>query len=226
MGRNGSGKSTLLWALRGARRPAAGRLRVRGQDMLRLDRGTARRLVGLVPQTASDLLYLETVADECAQADAESGAAQGTCRALLDELTERVLEPARHPRDLSEGQRLALVLAIQLTAAPEVVLLDEPTRGLDYQAKESLARVVDRLAASGHVVIVATHDVEFAARVADRVVVMADGQVVADGRAAEVLVASPSLAPQVAKVLAPRPWLTVRQVAGALAEAHVDGARV
>jgi energy-coupling factor transport system ATP-binding protein len=227
MGRNGSGKSTLLWALRGVRRPVAGRLRVLGHDMLRLDKAAARRLVGLVPQTASDLLYLETVADECAQADAESAAAPGTCRALLDELTERaerpddLVDPGRHPRDLSEGQRLALVLAIQLTAAPGVVLLDEPTRGLDYRAKEALARVIDRLTAWGHVVVVATHDVEFAARVADRVVVMADGQIVADGQADEVLVASPSLAPQVAKVLGPRPWLTVGQVADALAGAHV-----
>ena len=227
MGRNGSGKSTLLWALRGARRPGAGRLWVQGHDMLRIDKGAARRLVALVPQTASDLLYLDTVAAECAQGDAESGAAPGTCRALLDELTERaerpddLVAPDRHPRDLSEGQRLALVLAIQLTAAPQVVLLDEPTRGLDYRAKEGLARVVDRLAASGHVVVVASHDVEFAARVAGRVVVMAEGQVVSDGPAAEVLVASPSLAPQIAKVLGPRPWLTVGQVAGALAGAHV-----
>jgi len=227
MGRNGSGKSTLLWALRGVRRPAAGRVHVGGRDVAQLDRSAVRRLVSLVPQTASDLLYLDTVAAECAQADVESEATPGTCRHLLDELTERAqrpddaVDPDRHPRDLSEGQRLALVLAVQLTAATQVILLDEPTRGLDYRAKENLGRVVDRLAASGRAVVVATHDVEFAARVADRVVVMAEGRVVADGPAEEVLVASPSLAPQVAKVLGPRPWLTVGQVADAMAGAHV-----
>jgi len=226
MGRNGSGKSTLLWACRGVRHPAAGRLRVCGHDVTRTDKAQLRRLVSLVPQTASDLLYLETVAAECAQADAESGAAPGTCRRLLDQLTERadageVVDPDRHPRDLSEGQRLALVLAVQLSAAPEVVLLDEPTRGLDYRAKQRLARVVDRLATSGRLVVVATHDVEFAAQVADRVVVLAEGRVVSDGPAEDVLVASPSLAPQVAKVLAPQRWLTVGQVAQALTAAHV-----
>jgi energy-coupling factor transport system ATP-binding protein len=96
------------------------------------------------------------------------------------------------------------------------VLLDEPTRGLDYSAKRSLKRIVDGLAAEGRAVVIATHDVEFVATVADRVVVMAEGDIVADGGTAEVLVASPSFAPQVAKILAPLPFLTVAQVEIAL----------
>jgi energy-coupling factor transport system ATP-binding protein len=175
----------------------------------------ARRQVGLVPQTPADLLYLDTVAAECAQADRESAAAPGSCRALLDRLVPGV-PGDRHPRDLSEGQRLALVLAIQLVAAPAVVLLDEPTRGLDYPGKAQLRAVVRGLAAEGRAVVLATHDVEFAAAAADRVVVMAEGEVIADGRTAEVVIASPAFAPQVAKVLAPQPWLTVAQVAAAL----------
>ena len=140
------------------------------------------------------------------------GGAAGTCRALLDRLVPGIPDD-HHPRDLSEGQRLALVLAIQLAAAPAVVLLDEPTRGLDYPAKARLRELVRELAADGRAVVVATHDVEFVAAVADRVVVLAEGEVVADGRTADVLVASPAFAPQVAKVLAPQPWLTVDQVA-------------
>jgi energy-coupling factor transport system ATP-binding protein len=97
-----------------------------------------------------------------------------------------------------------------------VVLLDEPTRGLDYGAKERLGSVVRNLAVAGRAVVVATHDVEFAAEWADRVLVMAEGELVADGPTAEVVVASASLAPQVAKVLHPEPWLTVEQVAAAL----------
>jgi energy-coupling factor transport system ATP-binding protein len=123
----------------------------------------------------------------------------------------------RHPRDLSEGQQLALVLAIQLRAGPRVVLLDEPTRGLDYPAKHALSTIVDRLAASGHAVLVATHDVEFVAGAADRVIVLADGEIVADGPTAAVVGGSPAFAPQISKILAPVEVLTVGQVAAALA---------
>ncbi|GLZ80594.1 cobalt ABC transporter ATP-binding protein [Actinorhabdospora filicis] len=215
MGRNGSGKSSLLWALQGSGKRHSGAVDVAGTDPAKVSAARARALVGLVPQTASDLLYLDTVDAECRQGDAESGVVQGTCRALLDDLAPGV-PGDRHPRDLSEGQRLALVLAVQLGAAPGVVLLDEPTRGLDYQAKERFTAVVRRLAAEGRAVVVATHDVEFVAGAADRVVVMAEGEIVADGPTAEVVVASPAFAPQVAKILAPSPWLTVEQVAEAL----------
>ncbi|MCF3125565.1 ATP-binding cassette domain-containing protein [Streptomyces arenae] len=215
MGRNGSGKSSLLWALQGSGPRRSGTVEVRGQDPGRLSARRARALVGLVPQTASDLLYRESVDAECAQADADADVPAGTARTLLDGLAPGI-PGGRHPRDLSEGQQLALVLAVQLTAAPEVVLLDEPTRGLDYHAKDAFARLVRRLADEGRAVVVATHDVEFTARAADRVVVMAEGETVADGPTRDVVVSSPAFAPQVAKVLGPQEWLTVEQVRHAL----------
>ncbi|NGO72412.1 ATP-binding cassette domain-containing protein, partial [Streptomyces boncukensis] len=217
MGRNGSGKSSLLWALQGSGQRHAGRVAVAGQDPGAVPARTARSLVGLVPQTASDLLYLETVEAECAQSDADSGAAPGTSRAVLDALAPGV-PGDRHPRDLSEGQRLALVLAVQLSAAPGVVLLDEPTRGLDYHAKDAFAVLVRRIATEGEgrAVVVATHDVEFTAQAADRVLVMAEGETVAHGATPDVVVSSPAFAPQVAKVLSPQEWLTVDQVRLAL----------
>ncbi|MFJ8690910.1 ABC transporter ATP-binding protein [Micromonospora wenchangensis] len=221
MGRNGSGKSSLLWAVQGSGPRHRGTVTVDAGDgrvpvdPKQLPAGQARRHVGLVPQTPGDLLYLETVDAECGQADRETAAAAGTCRSLLDRLAPG-LPGDRHPRDLSEGQRLALVLAVQLTAAPPVVLLDEPTRGLDYLAKRQFVALVRGLAAAGRAVMVATHDVELVATLADRVVVMADGDIVADGTTAEVMLASPAFAPQVAKVLAPAPWLTVEQVTAAL----------
>jgi energy-coupling factor transporter ATP-binding protein EcfA2 len=122
----------------------------------------------------------------------------------------------QHPRDLSEGQRLTLALAIVLVVRPPLILLDEPTRGLDYPGKEALVRVLRDLAATGHAVVLATHDVELAATVTDRTVVLADGEVVSDGPSREVVVSSPAFAPQVAKVLAPLPWLTVAEVAASL----------
>ncbi|MBD0675836.1 ABC transporter ATP-binding protein [Streptomyces sp. CBMA156] len=226
MGRNGSGKSSLLWALQGAGPRQGGSVKVtstgrgKAEDPKRLPAARARQLVGLVPQTPTDLLYLETVAQELAQSDLESERTGGpTAREILDRLAPGIPD-ATHPRDLSEGQKLALVLAIQLAAAPRVVLLDEPTRGLDYQAKEALTGIVDALAAEGRTVVVSTHDVEFVASAADRVVVMAEGEIVADGSTAEVIVASPTFAPQTAKILAPLAYLTTRQVAQALAAAE------
>ncbi|GAB3594969.1 ABC transporter ATP-binding protein [Angustibacter peucedani] len=219
MGRNGSGKSSLLWALQGSGRRTGGSVTVDDEgsrvDPAGLSPARARALVGLVPQQPGDLLYLESVAAECHQADVESERPGGTCAALLERIAPGIA-PQQHPRDLSEGQRLSLVLAVQLTADPAVVLLDEPTRGLDYTAKRGLRDVVHELAAQGRSVLLSTHDVEFVAETADRVVVLAEGDVVADGPTAEVVVASPAFAPQVAKVLAPEPWLTVGAVVDAL----------
>ena len=217
MGRNGSGKSSLIWALQGTGRSRSGTISVSGDDPADLAPAERRTHVGLVPQTASDLLYLETVADECAAADTGADAEPGTCRGLLDRLAPGV-DDGIHPRDLSEGQRLALALSIVLTARPPVVLLDEPTRGLDYAGKAELARIVADLAADDHAVLLATHDVEFAAHVADEVVVMAEGEIVSHGTPRRVLAESPSFAPQVTKVLGP-PWLVVEEVAAALARA-------
>jgi energy-coupling factor transport system ATP-binding protein len=214
MGRNGSGKSSLLWALQGSGPRQSGIVQVRHTDPRSVSAAAARRLVGLVPQTPTDLLYLDRVGDELAQADRD-GVSTVSARRLLDRLAPGI-DDSSHPRDLSEGQRLSLVLAIQLCAAPGVLLLDEPTRGLDYAAKQALIRIVDGLAAEGRSIVISTHDVEFVASAADRVIVMAEGDIVADGPTAEVIVASPAFAPQVAKILAPLAYLTVGQVAAAL----------
>jgi energy-coupling factor transporter ATP-binding protein EcfA2 len=214
MGRNGSGKSSLIWALQGSGRRRSGSIDVAGSDPAELAPAQRRTHVGLVPQTAADLLYLETVADECAAADLGAEVENGTCRGLLGRLAPGI-EDGLHPRDLSEGQRLALALSVVLTARPPVVLLDEPTRGLDYAGKAELARIVADLTADGHAVLLATHDVEFAAHVADEVVVMAEGEVVSSGPPRRVLAESPAFAPQVTKVLG-APWLVVEEVAAAL----------
>ncbi|MGW2564022.1 ATP-binding cassette domain-containing protein [Streptomyces sp. NPDC001514] len=215
MGRNGAGKSTLLGALVGMIEPTSGSVLAGGRVPHRTPPRELVRQVGLVPQEPRDLLYADTVAAECAAADADAGAAPGTCRELVTALLPGVPD-ATHPRDLSEGQRLALALALVLTARPPLILLDEPTRGLDYAAKARLVTVLRGLAAAGHAIVLATHDVELAAELAHRVVILADGEVVADGPTADVVVSSPAFAPQVAKILAPERWLTVAQVEEAL----------
>jgi energy-coupling factor transport system ATP-binding protein len=215
MGRNGAGKSSLLWALQGSGPRSSGRVDVDGRDPAAQPPAVARILVGLVPQSAADLLYLDTVGAELSQADRESQREPGSASDVLERLVPDI-DRELHPRDLSEGQRLALVLAIQLVAAPAVILLDEPTRGLDYDAKARLTQILRELAADGHAVLVSTHDVEFVASSCDRVVVLAEGEAVADGPTADVVLSSPTFAPQVAKILSPEPWLTVAAVADAL----------
>jgi energy-coupling factor transport system ATP-binding protein len=215
MGRNGAGKTTLLSALQGGLKPERGTVSLDGSPVRAATSRDRRRSVSLVPQEPGDLLYLDTVHAECAQADGESGAAAGITLALLSRLIPG-LDEGTDPRDLSEGQRLCLVLAIQMAGLPRAVLLDEPTRGLDYAAKDRLTEILIDLARAGTAVALSSHDVEFVAATADRVVVLSDGEIIADAPTPEVVLSSPTYAPQVAKILAPASWLTVRQVEAAL----------
>lgn len=214
MGRNGAGKSTLLRALSGAVRPDSGVIEIGGIDPSSLVGSALPRTVGVVPQQPGDLLLGLRVSQECRDADRDCGLPAGTTRALLALLAPDVDDDA-HPRDLSEGQRLCLALAIVLAPKPALLLLDEPTRGLDYSGKARLASILSTAAASGTATLVATHDVEFAAEIAHTVIVIADGEIVAHDAASAVLTTSPLFSPQVAKVLAPSAWLTVEDVSRA-----------
>jgi energy-coupling factor transport system ATP-binding protein len=215
MGRNGAGKTTLLSSLVGMIAPTSGSVSVGGAAPDRLRPRELVRRVGLVPHEAGDLLYADTVRRECALADKDTAADPGTTVGLLDRLVPGV-SPEAHPRDLSEGQRLGLALAVVLAGDPPLLLLDEPTRGLDYSAKSALVVTLRELCAEGRAILLATHDVELAAAVAGRTVILADGEVVSEGPTSEVVTSSPAFAPQVAKVLAPGAWLTVADVARAL----------
>ncbi len=222
MGRNGSGKTTLLRHLAGMVEPQHGSVSIGGRAPHRLEGRDLIGAVGFVPADPGLLLYAESVAQECDEADRDTGLDPGTTSRVLEELLGG-LDPERHPRDLSEGQRLALALATVLGPEPPLVLLDEPTRGLDYLAKDRLAAHLRALAAHGHAVVLATHDVELVADVATRVVVLADGEVVADGPVRQVVGHSPIFAPQVAKVMAPDPWLTVAEVRDAMRRSGSTG---
>ncbi len=213
MGRNGAGKSTLLRSLVGLTETTAGQVRVGGQDPVQLAGRALTSAVGMVPQDPGDLLWNESVRQEC-----EESVDPDEARRLFDDLAPGV-EPSMHPRDLSEGQRLALALAVVLSARAPLLLLDEPTRGLDYPTKHRLVRLLRKRAASGGTIVVATHDVELAADLATRTVVIAEGDIVTDGPTRDVVTASPQFAPQVAKVLSPVPMLTVADVLAALPEA-------
>ena len=214
MGRNGAGKSTLLATLDWALASSSGRATITGTTVL-------------APQDPSALLADSPVATQLAAHDSAHELAPGTTARLLGRLAPELRDlhtgsrpgsPLEQlPTDLSEGQRMGVALSLVLARDTTVVLLDEPTRGLDYAAKARLATILTARAAAGCVVVVATHDVELAAEVATRVVVLAEGEVVADGPAARVLADSPAFAPQVAKVMQPAPFLRVPDVVAAAA---------
>ena len=198
MGRNGAGKSSLLKAL---------------LDVVPYDGKVNRtaKKIGYIPQDANDLLYLQSVNAECEQTDKDNELRPGSTANLLKEIAPNITLQS-HPRDLSEGQRLALVLALVLAPKPDLLILDEPTRGLDYQTKSLLVSQLTARAKDSAAVIIATHDVELVAELANRIVILADGELVADGPAIDVLLSSPAFAPQVTKVMSPRRWLTVNDV--------------
>ena len=216
MGRNGAGKSSLLKILAGVNKPDAGVVHIKKQEPFELHGKNRRESIGFIPQEPSDLLYGQSVKTECQQADRDNEVQAGTTYAVLQQLVPGISE-GTHPRDLSEGQRLGLALSVVLSSNPSVLILDEPTRGLDYEAKNQLTRILITFASAfGKAVVLATHDVELVAELATRVIFIADGDIVADGSTLDVLLSSPAFAPQVAKVMSPQPWLSVKDVVSAI----------
>jgi energy-coupling factor transport system ATP-binding protein len=193
MGRNGAGKSTLLRTAAGLIDPVAGRV--------------AAERMALLTQNPGDYFVRERIGDEL---PGEAGAA-----ALRAVGLEHAVD--LDPRDISGGERQRLALAIALAGrldgdgVPGLVALDEPTRGMDRGRKDDLVALVDRLAAQGAAIVVATHDVEFAAEFADRVVLLGDGVCIADGPSADILSGGWYFATEVARVL---------DVAGVVTPAH------
>lgn len=198
MGRNGAGKSTLLRHAAGLQEPTRGRV------------GSAGR-VALLLQHPGDYLLHERVGDEASAAALEG--------AGLADLADR------HPRDLSGGERQRLAMAIVTGdgPAPAVLCLDEPTRGLDRAQKAELAHC---LRAGRPAIVVATHDPEFAAQVADRVVLLADGAVVADAPAAEVLSGGWYFATETARILGGAGGALLPEEGAGLLEARAGGRRM
>ena len=183
VGPNGAGKSSLLRAAAGVLEPSAGRIE-------------APWGCALLTQRPEDYFVRERVADELP--GGEGATALGVVGLEVD--------GDRDPRDLSGGERQRLALAIALAgrgaggSPPGLVCLDEPTRGLDRARKEALAEWLQELARSGAAVLVATHDVEFAATLAERVVLLARGELLADGSARELLAGGWYFATETARI--------------------------
>lgn len=207
VGRNGAGKSTLLRILAGLHQPSSGTVRFDGEPP------HPGRSVALCPQSPEDILFSESVTQEVAATLRGSGSTRGAT-AYLEDLGIGAFS-GRHPRDLSAGQRLLVAIAAVAATEAPVLLLDEPTRGLDPETKELLGSLMRAWMTGGRLVVFATHDVEMAADLATRVVMLAGGEVVADGSPHDVLGASHVFSPQMTRLFGPG-WLTPRQVATAL----------
>ncbi len=211
MGRNGAGKTTLLRTLVGLVRPEAGSAVVIGRDIAACETEQMARDVALVPQEPAAVLYHETVEGEIADTLAGTGRAGSVDEALVEWGLEALR--AAHPADLSAGERQRAALAAMLVGRPSVVLLDEPTRGMDYQTKERLVENLRRRCREGCTVILASHDVELAGRCADRVLLLGDGQVIVEGPARAVLTETLTFSTQVNKLLGGT-YLTPEDVLG------------
>jgi energy-coupling factor transport system ATP-binding protein len=220
MGRNGAGKSTLLKSIVGLIQPGGGDILVNGTSVKGQDTAEICRDVAYLPQNPNALLFADSVAAELNITLANHGLS-GTkdVLALLKQLgLERYAQ--YYPRDLSVGERERVAVGAVTITEPKLLLLDEPTRGLDYGSKRALAALLARWKADGAGILLVSHDVEFVAECADRVVMLSEGQVIAEGDPARVLGASPIFAPQVAQAFPGMGWLTVADVVQALSTAR------
>jgi energy-coupling factor transport system ATP-binding protein len=208
LGRNGAGKTTLLKCLVGLHRPTRGRAIAGGLDNAGRNVAAICRLVGYLPQDPNALLFADTVREELLITLRNHGIAnQGAVDAVLARLGLAQHADA-YPRDLSVGERQRVALGAIMVTHPRALLLDEPTRGLDYTAKQRLAELLREWRSDGIATLLVTHDVEFAALLADRVILIGRGEVIADGPAATVLGASPLFAPQIARLFPGTGWLS------------------
>ncbi len=217
MGRNGAGKTTLLRALVGLVAASAGAVIVLGQDVAARQTEELAREVALVPQRPENALYKQTVEEEISETLSLAGR-DGSAEETLAEWSLESLRGA-HPADVSAGERQRVALAAMLAGRPPVLLLDEPTRGMDYETKELLVANLRRRCREGATVLLASHDVELAGRCADRVLLLSDGEVAVDGPAREVLTESLTFSTQVNKLLGGT-YLTPEDVLGDHGEAR------
>lgn len=200
LGPNGAGKSTLLKVMAGLLRPGRGRIQLMGREISEIDIRQWSRYVAYLSQNPNDYLFRDTVLEELLFTLDNFGLRDdGVVGELLDRLH---LSSCRqvNPRDLSSGERQRVALAAALVTRPRLLLLDEPTRGMDYRLKDELGEMLRESADRGAAVVVVTHDVEFAATHASRVVMMFEGHIVGDGPKHEVLCQSVFYSTQIAKM--------------------------
>jgi len=204
MGRNASGKTTLAKNLNALLKPTKGKVRVGGVETRDMTTAQLARKVGYLFQNPNDHLFAETVEEEIAFTLNNLGLGGHEAKAMINGMLD-FLNLTRYrreyPRSLSGGERQRVALASVLVSEPQVVILDEPTRGLEYRAKTELMTLLQDYKGKGKTVILITHDVEMVAEHADRVVLMSEGKVVVDGNKRQALSQALLFSPQVNRLV-------------------------
>nr|WP_272507208.1 energy-coupling factor transporter ATPase [Clostridium aestuarii] len=200
MGENGAGKSTLFKIIAGVINRYKGQIKIKNQNIKKLDVKQRIKLVGYLSQNPNDYFGRENVFEEIAYTLRNIGEYE---EAKVDNIIKQFnLEHLKdkNPRDLSGGEKQRVAIACTLVTEPEILILDEPTRGMDASAKDKLGEMIKMLAEQGKTIVLVTHDSDFAADYADTVMLMFNGEITALGQAVDILYDSLYYSPQVARV--------------------------
>jgi energy-coupling factor transport system ATP-binding protein len=191
VGRNGSGKTTLLRSLVGLQRPDGGEIELDGRSVIGRRLPEVAKIIGFVPQSPASMLFAETAEEEIALTLRHHAGDAALAQRWLEVFGLSGVR-RRYPRDLSAGERQRLALAAIMAARPPLLLLDEPTLGMDRERLAWLGRVLNELRQAGCAVLVATHDPGFVAEHATRALLLQAGSVAAEGRPEDVLRSDPA----------------------------------
>lgn len=204
MGRNASGKTTLVKHINGLLKPTKGRVEVNGIDTKSATVAELSKQVGFIFQNPNDHIFADTVENEVAFISRNRGLDREEIAQRVDQtlslfgLTEY---KQQYPRSLSGGERQRVALASVVVARPKVLILDEPTRGMEYRLKSELMNFLHTYCQEGNAVILVTHDVETVAEYGDRVVLLSEGRIIVDGNKRDVLSQALFFSPQINRLL-------------------------
>jgi len=204
MGRNASGKTTLVKHFNSLLKPTRGMVTVDGIDTRKATITELARKVGFVFQNPNDHLFADTVEEEIGFTLRNLGLENGEIRRRINEILERFkLKEYRgqYPRSLSGGEKQRVALASVLAIQPKILILDEPTRGMEYRLKRELMEFLNEYTSQGNTVILVTHDVETVAEYADRVMLLSGGEIVVDGNKRDVLSRALLFSPQINRLV-------------------------
>lgn len=219
MGPNGAGKTTLLRSLVGLLPLQAGSIQVEGEEITGKKVAEICQRVGYLPQDPNALLFADTVSEELLTTLRNHHLDTSDSKIDPDTLLARLgLADKRsaYPRDLSTGERQRVAMGAVMVTHPGAILLDEPTRGLDYNAKRVLQDLLEGWRDEEMAILLVTHDVELAAQLADRLVILKNGEIIADGFPNEIMAHSPTFCSQVAKIFPGQGWINVKDALGGL----------
>jgi energy-coupling factor transport system ATP-binding protein len=206
VGRNASGKTTLAKLLNGLLRPTKGLVEINGINTIKTSVETLSKHVGYVFQDPNVHLFADTVEDEITFIMQNLGFSPELIEESLEKMLKQFdLNHLRHvyPRSLSTGEKQRVALSSVLAASPQLLILDEPTRGLDYALKKNLMHHLKSYQENGGTILLISHDIELVAEFGERVILMSEGKIVADGTKHEVLANSLHFSPQINRLVQP-----------------------